>query len=106
MNRPLRTMGFDESTNGVLERKKFTIAEQIVGRPIIELLFDLDLPLPVIQDLMRMVSLKVSPEPISILDLLKRRDSYIPTQLSVLDAYLRGGISIGAITEVIIHSTL
>lgn len=104
-NRSLRGMGFDKDICEVLEKKKFTTCAEIVGRPTIDLVYDLDLSLPVVMDLTRIVSIKISPNPDTVMGLLNKRESTnfvpaVPTSLPILDAYLRGGITIGSLTEV------
>lgn len=102
MQRSLRGMCFEPHMNEILEKRKFSTAEHIVGRPVIELLHDLDLPLPLILDIVRIISIKISPPSTTVMDLLhkKGQSGYVPTQLPILDAYLRGGLSFGTLTEV------
>lgn len=48
-NRKLFTMGFDKNLVDTMMKKGFTTSENLLGRPVIDVLYDLDLPLPTLQ---------------------------------------------------------
>jgi hypothetical protein len=48
-SRKLLSMGFDRCTLDQLTKKGFSTSESVLGRPLIDVLNDLDVPLPTLQ---------------------------------------------------------
>jgi hypothetical protein len=102
-NRKLLSMGFDKILVDVMTKKGFTSSENLLGRPTIDVLYDLDLPLPTLQDIIRIVSVKIAPKARTAKEILdeKNSDSSPLSTLLALDSFLRGGLHTGTLTEVV-----
>lgn len=115
--RKLRLFGFEEEINNAFRKKGWTTCEQLLGLPQIEVIHELQLPWPVVQQITDTVSSRIAPKSRCVAadpawltnSTLKsiieekhgtQQQTVVPTKLPLLDAYLRGGIPVGSVTEV------
>lgn len=60
--RKLRLFGFDDDINAAFQKKNWTTCEQLLGMPQIEVIHELQLPLPVVQHITDKVSSRIAPK--------------------------------------------
>lgn len=60
--RKLRLFGFEEDINSAFKKKDWLTCEQLLGLPQIEVIHELQLPLPTVQFVIDTVSVRVAPK--------------------------------------------
>jgi RAD51-like protein 1 len=100
-DRKLRRVGLDEDTLHLLESKHYRLCKDILSKTSLELLADLDLPYELILDIQQKVSQKITPAHKTITNLINEPADVLVTNLPGLDDYLRGGLPVGSVTEIV-----
>jgi RAD51-like protein 1 len=106
-NRKLRFMGFDPQILKVFDEHKLSTCKDLLSRISVELLQELDLPFPLLQEIILKVSRKIAPPMLTVEQLVYRMNAEeilanrLPTYLPAVDAYLRNGIPTDSITEIV-----
>lgn len=60
--RKLRLFGFGEDIDNAFKKKDWTTCEQLLGLPQIEVIHELQMPLPTVQHIVNTVSERIAPK--------------------------------------------
>ncbi|KAL6053597.1 DNA repair protein RAD51 [Balamuthia mandrillaris] len=106
-NRPVRrAIAHDEALLQQLNQAGFSAlkCKDVLGKQELELVFQLDLPQPIVRKLVHSVSKAVAPQAATAWDLRQTNSEHgrhLRTTLPGLDRVLHGGIPSGSITEIV-----
>eukprot|EP00026_Physarum_polycephalum_P011659 Phypoly_transcript_11899.p1 GENE.Phypoly_transcript_11899~~Phypoly_transcript_11899.p1 ORF type:complete len:362 (+),score=64.34 Phypoly_transcript_11899:42-1127(+) len=98
-SKSLARIGLDKPLVQRCEGQKMFTCGELLARSDLELVQMLDIPYPVMREVVRFVSEKVAPKPVLLSQ--KLNTQYLPTTLQGLDEVLRGGIPSSSITEIV-----